>query len=164
MRRGDIVIGVAGEPIPSEWALRTFVWVQEVGTALPFHVTRDGQLLTLTLTTGEERDIGVGLPDLPEDALYWSGLYLADPDDALRAHFGVGQDRGVIVARVDPDSAAERLGLKTGDLVFEVGGEPVRHLEGLRSLLSEHSERTLVLAIQRSGGRAYAVLPREAPR
>lgn len=43
----------------------------------------------------------------------------------LRRHFGAPPDRGVLVDRVFPDSAGAKAGLKVGDVVTRVAGEPV---------------------------------------
>lgn len=43
----------------------------------------------------------------------------------LRKHFGAAEDRGVLVGRVAPKSAAEAAGLEVGDVLVEVGGNAV---------------------------------------
>jgi len=159
LRRGDIVVDVDGEAIPSENALKSLVLVQEVGTPLRFVVTRDQRRVEIDVVTGEERDAGVGLENLPEDAVYWGGMFLASPEDALRAHFGVGQERGVLVVRIDPQTPASRLGLKPGDLLLELSGRPLTGLAALRELLAGQEPGMVVVTIQRGGGRAHAVMP-----
>ena len=44
----------------------------------------------------------------------------------LREFFGVTGEGGVLVASVDPGSAAEKAGLKAGDVVTTVDNRPVR--------------------------------------
>jgi membrane-associated protease RseP (regulator of RpoE activity) len=43
----------------------------------------------------------------------------------LRKHFGAAEDRGVLIARVEPKSAAATAGLEVGDLIVEVRGHAV---------------------------------------
>ncbi len=160
VRRGDIIVSVGGEAVPSESALRTRVLLGEVGEPLSFTVTRDGRRVPLTLITAEERDVAVGMDALPSDTVFWQGLYLAAPSDALRARFGVGQGRGLLVVRLEPESAAARLGLKPGDLVLEVAGRPVREGDDLEGARSAARGEVLGLVLERSGTRAWAVLPR----
>jgi S1-C subfamily serine protease len=159
IRRGDILVSVDGEATPSSEALRTLVLAREVGSRLALVATRDGRPVDLEVTTRDEREQWVGLQDLPRDAVYWAGLFLAPPVDELRARFGVGAERGLIVARVDPDSDAARLGLEPGDLVTEVGGTAVTDPEALRELLSMTPRGVLVVAVRRSGSPLWAVLP-----
>ena len=43
----------------------------------------------------------------------------------LRKHFGAAEDRGVLIGRVEPKSAAAAAGLAVGDLIVEVRGRAV---------------------------------------
>jgi len=53
------------------------------------------------------------------EALRWNGLNLASVDDALGRYFGT--TRGVLVLSTSPEFA----GLQPGDVIREIGGEPV---------------------------------------
>lgn len=53
------------------------------------------------------------------------GVELTALTPELRRHFGAPEDRGVMVARVQEGSPAERAGLAVGDIVTEVDGEAV---------------------------------------
>lgn len=53
------------------------------------------------------------------------GVGLTDLTPELRAHFGVPESAGVMVARVEPGSPAEKAGVKVGDILARVDGEDV---------------------------------------
>ncbi len=53
------------------------------------------------------------------------GVAVSDLTPELREHFGLPEDRGVLVARVEPDSPAATGGLFVGDFLLTVDGEPV---------------------------------------
>ncbi len=53
------------------------------------------------------------------------GVQLTDLTPELRAHFGAPEDAGVMVSKVVADSAAERAGVKVGDVITRVNGEDV---------------------------------------
>jgi serine protease DegQ len=60
---------------------------------------------------------------------------------------------GAVVRAVDPQSAAERAGLKPGDLVMEVGGTPVRDAADLQIRLALlRAGDVAELAVSRPGG------------
>jgi serine protease DegQ len=60
---------------------------------------------------------------------------------------------GAVVREVDPQSAAERAGLKPGDLVKELGGTPVRNGADLRIRLALlRAGEVAELAVWRPGG------------
>ncbi|HKK27337.1 MAG TPA: PDZ domain-containing protein [Gemmatimonadota bacterium] len=53
------------------------------------------------------------------------GVSLRPLGDQLGAYFGVKDGEGVLVGSVESGSAAEKAGLKAGDVIVEVGGEKV---------------------------------------
>ena len=58
----------------------------------------------------------------------------------LRSHFGVPEDRGVLVARVVEDSPAARAGLRTGDILTAVDGKAVDSTGNLVEAISSREE------------------------
>ncbi len=53
------------------------------------------------------------------------GVSLTDLTPELRQHFGVPDDVGVMVSRVEPDSPAAKAGIKVGDIISGFGGKKV---------------------------------------
>lgn len=54
------------------------------------------------------------------------GVGLTDLTPELRTHFGVPEDAGVMVAKVEPGSPAEKAGIKVGDILTSVDGKAVK--------------------------------------
>ena len=61
----------------------------------------------------------------PVDGRGFLGVHLIDLTPELRAHFGAGEEAGLLVGRVEAGSPADQAGLRVGDLLTRVGGEPV---------------------------------------
>ena len=59
------------------------------------------------------------------------GVGLTELTNELRAHFGVPEDAGVMVASVVDDSPAAKAGLQAGDIITRVNGENVESGSGL---------------------------------
>lgn len=108
----------------------------------------DGPCARIFQTDPLERD---GVPSIPEaeQTMRELGLTLAPSKDVQ----GAGED-GAIITGVDPRSEAADKGLKSGDVILDVGGKAVRRLEdvveGIRDakakgrkavLLQVHSQR-----------------------
>lgn len=80
------------------------------------------------------------------------GVYVMSLTPELRKHFGAGEDRGVMVARVEPMSAAARAGLMPGDVVTEVRSRPVADASDVISALSNvPKDGKVTLAVVRDG-------------
>ncbi|MEP6740242.1 MAG: Do family serine endopeptidase [Caldimonas sp.] len=85
------------------------------------------------------------------------GVTVQDLNQSLADSFGLKRVDGALVANVAPDSAAAAAGLKSGDVITEVNGEPVVRSGALSSLIGlsapgervklkvwrDHSERTI---------------------
>jgi membrane-associated protease RseP (regulator of RpoE activity) len=54
------------------------------------------------------------------------GVALVDLTPELRSHFGVPDDAGVMVAKVEPGSPAEKAGIKVGDILTRIDGGAVK--------------------------------------
>jgi len=85
------------------------------------------------------------------------GVTVQDLNQSLADSFGLKRVEGALVSNVAPGSAAAEAGLKSGDVITEVNGEPVLRSGGLSSLIGmaapgervklkvwrDHSERTV---------------------
>jgi membrane-associated protease RseP (regulator of RpoE activity) len=54
------------------------------------------------------------------------GVGLTDLTPELRSHFGVPEDSGVMVAKVEAGSPAEKAGIKVGDILTSIDGKAVK--------------------------------------
>ncbi|MGZ5155333.1 MAG: Do family serine endopeptidase, partial [Caldimonas sp.] len=85
------------------------------------------------------------------------GVTVQDLNQSLADSFGMKRVEGALVSNVAPGSAAAEVGLKSGDVITEVNGEPVLRSGGLSSLIGmaapgervklkiwrDHAERTI---------------------
>nr|WP_255721043.1 MULTISPECIES: Do family serine endopeptidase [unclassified Photobacterium] len=70
----------------------------------------------------------------------------------LAKTFGYSTNHGAFVNQVMPDSSAEKAGLKAGDIITEVNGNPIRTFSELRAKIATMGAgKTLTLGIIRDG-------------
>jgi S1-C subfamily serine protease len=76
---------------------------------------------------------------------------------------GLVQDRAVMIGTVEPDSAAERAGLRPGDIVVALDGITIAGADDLvRALTGDKIGRSVAFEVLRGTGRlTVAVVPRE---
>jgi membrane-associated protease RseP (regulator of RpoE activity) len=122
-------------------------------------------------------------PDRPQiETFEWStatdharlGVMVIGITPELRKHFGAAEDRGVLIARVEPKSAAASAGLEVGDLIVEVRGRAIDSAGDVLSALApakqgdtvsiavirDHKPLTLQAKLTTPAPRATAAPPR----
>ena len=80
------------------------------------------------------------------------GLLPEDVNASLAKQFGLSQAGGALVAEVTPDTPASKAGIKQGDVILKVNGDPVESANGLRLKISQSAPGTSVrLQVSRDG-------------
>ncbi|HEX2165274.1 MAG TPA: PDZ domain-containing protein [Thermoanaerobaculia bacterium] len=80
------------------------------------------------------------------------GVHLVELTPELRAHFGAGEEVGLLVGRVDPGSPAEQAGLRVGDVLTRVGGEEVSgHWDVIEKVRPLSAGQGVALEVVRDG-------------
>jgi len=80
----------------------------------------------------------------------WLGVYIEDVSPELAKKFGV--KKGVLVTRVIKDSPAEKGGLKSGDIIVEFNGKPVKSVTDLQlKVINTKPGETVKLKVIRDG-------------
>jgi serine protease Do len=74
------------------------------------------------------------------------GLRVAVVSDSLRQRLGLREPGGVVINEVEPGGPADAAGLRRGDVLLEVGRQPVREPAQLDAILSRAGDGVLVLA------------------
>jgi serine protease Do len=92
------------------------------------------------------------------------GINAEDLTPQLGAYFGAPDDGGVLVREVRSSTAAERAGLKAGDVITKVDGKAVRSLADLRAeLRGKSAEKSVTLGILRKGSEISVPVTIELP-
>lgn len=68
------------------------------------------------------------------------GVGLTELSPELRAHFGVPEDAGVMVASVEDGSPADKAGVKVGDIIASIDGKDVKSSWDVRAQVRELKE------------------------
>ena len=149
VRRGDVLVAVDGTEVRTRRdfyeVARSLTVAQHVKIALD----RSGARITVDVEAEK-------FPEARADefAQVLLGLELADRDAAFVRKYGVEAQRGMLVSRVVPHSAAEQRGLRPGDLVLQIGRERVDDRIALRRAIPKIlGQDGVVVVVQR--GRQY---------
>ncbi|MDB5355041.1 MAG: protease Do [Phycisphaerales bacterium] len=139
LQDGDIIEAIDGKPVKNVLELRNAVAATPPHSDVKMTIFRDGKDTDITLKIGEQpedptavagsrsgpaRGGPAGTPASSE-AL---GMSFTNPTDELSEKYGFGDMRnGALVTRVQPRSAAERAGIRPGDVITKVGNAPVNN-------------------------------------
>jgi serine protease Do len=150
---GDVILEFNSKAVPGRNGLVQLVMGTRPGATVPMKVLRDKAEKSLSVTVEElnlEAESGGGSSELQqEEAGGGFGITLGPlgADMARRLQVPPGT-RGVLVTDIDPTSSAARSGVRPGDVILKVNGQPVQSV----------SEASRVLQAIRSGGAARMLL------
>ena len=172
LKPGDILLSYNGENVLGVQQLVRLVQETPEGRKIKVQFWRDGKMQTTTVITGipgprlhrTPLDPGlVGLqipefrnftmPDVPNPLLVWRSMTLGiecEPvDSQLAQYFGV--KRGVLVRSVEKGSAAEKAGLRAGDVVTAIGDRSVATPRDLSSFMrtQRSNSKSVLVALVR---------------
>ena len=150
---GDVILEFNSKAVAGRNGLVQLVMGTRPGATVPMKVMRDKAEKSLSVTVEElnlEAESGGGSSELQqEEAGSGFGITLGPlgADMARRLQVPPGT-RGVLVTDIDPTSSAARSGVRPGDVILKVNGQPVQSV----------SEASRVLQAIRSGGAARMLL------
>jgi serine protease Do len=168
LKAGDVILGFGGEEIDDTRELVRLVADTEVGRSVDVVVFRDGAETTLKVEIGrlEETTLAAapgGPPQSappPEESVL--GMTVAAVNDALRDRYGLAPDaRGLVVTELDQASDAYAKGMREGDLITEVGQEPVGSPQDMQARIEaaeQAGRNSILLLVRRDGAPRFVAL------
>lgn len=134
---GDIILEFNGRSVDYSSALPPLVGAVVPGETVDLVVLRDGRKKTLHVTIealdeGQPQQTKVASNPVGESRL---GVEVSALPDDLAEQMGVSH--GVLVAKIDPNGAAAKAGIREGDVLLSLGREQIDSVERLEELASE---------------------------
>ncbi|HLV65012.1 MAG TPA: Do family serine endopeptidase [Polyangiaceae bacterium] len=165
LRRGDVVVRVAGQEVRNTGQLRNLIAAAGAGKTVDVEIVRNGKRQTLKVQLGEaprdprSAEAAPGLDARPGDV---AGIAVVPLDPTLRKRLNVPDEvrQGVVVARVLSGSSAARAGIRPGDVLLELDKKPISSPEALRKIWEQAEGKTPVVVF-REGRTFFTVLERK---
>src|SRR5213080_2928794 len=166
LRAGDIVVEVNGVRVREVPDLQRRVAGLAPGERVRIVVVRDGARQPATVTIGEmPSEEPTVRAQAGEDGF---GLHVEPLSPGIADRLNLAVSQGVLVVDVAAGGPAARGGLRRGDVILEVGRQPVRHAQTFgQALAAIPPGETALLYLHRPGADArnqYVVLDRGAPK
>jgi serine protease Do len=163
IRIGDVIMKFNGNSIDEMRDLPRIVADTPGNSEVVVNVWRDGKIHSLQVTVGEsgnDEQVELGSnDDTPKGEL---GLALAELNDKTRAQFRVADStEGVLVVRVEPDSAAADKGIQAGDIIKMVGNSevssPDQVVAGVKAA-AKKERKSVLLLVERNGADRFVAV------
>jgi serine protease Do len=166
LKPGDVILSAGGQTIRDYKELPKLVAATKAGTPLTLEVVRNGEPLQVVAKVGampDDSKVADRSPDPTAAAGPRLGLYLAPLTPELRREQGLDADAtGVFVAKVEPNSPAERAGIEPGTLISMVGAQPVTTPQQVVAAVrkaAEEKQGTVLLRVQKDGNPLFVAVP-----
>jgi len=158
---GDVITSLNGTPVKDSRDLARNISMMAPGSDVKLDLLRKGETKSLNLTLAEMPNdrqvnaeqagpkVATGAPHL--------GLAVAPASDVE----GAGQ-KGVVVTSIDPDGPAAERGLKTGDVILNVGGRPVANAGDVRSALTQATsggKHSILMQVKTADATHFVAIP-----
>ncbi len=172
LKPGDIITAVDGAPVKTARQLKEQIAYKKVGQTVTLDVSRPSgtkvQNVKVKVKTeaipsednGKTKKRSGTTSGEGETSSY--GLTVKSLTSELADQFNVDVDKGVIVTAVEPDSVAERKGIRPGDVITEVNRLPVTNLKTFRDAVKgADPKRGVIINFISRGTSRFTVLKEE---
>jgi membrane-associated protease RseP (regulator of RpoE activity) len=166
IQKDDVVVEFDGERVRSSSHLARLVRETPAGRTVSVGLSRAGQRQDVAVEMEESKAIAEfrefsraprvevrprvrvrpNIPDVPGIGIFVSrprlGISADELTEQLAEYFGVKQGHGVLVREVSAGSAADKAGLKAGDVIVKVNDRKLDSVSDLRKALAEEAEES----------------------
>jgi membrane-associated protease RseP (regulator of RpoE activity) len=183
IRKGDILVSVNSRDFDSPTELTRVIRDMRVGQNVSIVLVREGRRRTVSVRLGErpgsvDRDMDMDeLRDLPDKMDHdgpmkeWSGpegtrtfvfpgagrgrlgVRVENLKGDLGTYFDVPGDKGALIVEVLDGTPADKAGLKSGDVIVEVGNRDVEDSDDLVKALQDRPAGNVSITVMRKGAR-----------
>jgi serine protease Do len=159
IERGDIILALNGQAVSGPDDLSVHISEMAPGSTARLKIARNGRTREIAVTLGE-------LSEKPEESASGAasasalrGIQVENLTAAMARQLGMpATTTGVIVASVDPSSAAATADLERGDVIQEVNRKSVRDVADYDRALAGTDNKAILLLVSRAGSTRFIVV------
>jgi serine protease Do len=198
LKENDVVTEIGGQRVEGAFQFRRMIHEIPAGRTVQLGIIRGGRAQSISVTLGKaedraktftlwkgtpSRNFTFRMPEIPKidvepfvlDGVHGMlgnrtrlGIDGEDLGGQLGAYFGAPDGEGILVREVQSGSAAEKAGVKAGDVLIKINGERLRTVGDLREKLSAiHEQKTVKLSVLRNRSEVSleaTITPPEKPK
>jgi serine protease Do len=162
VKDGDVITAVNGQPVADSHDLARKIAELGPKASTELGIMRNGSTQTVKATLGSLADAKVADSDQSsaKDAAGKYGMTLAPANEVE----GAGKT-GVVVAEIDPDGVAAQKGIRTGDVILDVGGKSVERPSDVTAAIDAakaNGKKSVLMRLKNQDSMRYVALSTEA--
>jgi serine protease Do len=189
LKENDVITQYDGQMVEGTVQFRRLVRETPTGRTVALVISRNGATQNVSVELGERsaffekrmkgkmrdfdnafafsmpnQDFTLAMP--PVDSRMPSlGINAEDLSGQLGSYFGAPDGAGILIREVRPGTAADKAGLKAGDVIVKLDGEPVHTLAHLRAeLRGKSDQKTVALGLIRKSAEMSVRVGIERPQ
>jgi len=165
VRLGDVIVEVDGQPVHNRHEVTRQVALRGVRETLRMTLQRGGTRTQVQMVTalrpGEAPPPSAPPPPpAPEAGPTGFGMGIDAVPPFLAQRYGLAPGEGVVIVEVQRGGAADRSGLRPGDVIVQADGQPVRNVE---SVIASAQDGRAVFLVRRGTAQEFIGLQIERP-
>lgn len=154
---GDVVVRFDKTDIKDSSHLSLTVASTPVGTNSTLVIIRDGKEKSFQVELGERpqdlNDVKTSKGEVVD-----LGMTVQDITPDIARQLDNNVEQGVVIAEIAPNSAADRAGLRRGDVILEVNQKKVKSVKDYREIVASKTDQGLVLYVQRGNSKIFVAI------
>jgi serine protease Do len=157
LKKGDIVVECNGKKINRIQDFSRLVGTTPIGGSVNLIVVRDRERKSFVVIVKEKEEVKKHAPEKMGPNI---GIQVEELTPEVAQNFGYPEtEQGVIISQVEPSSAADEAGLKSGDVIKEVNRKPVNSLKDYRDTIKDFSlQEGILFFVTRKEGSFFVVV------
>jgi serine protease Do len=162
LKRGDLIVSVAGRKTPDVDVLREQIASIRPGTQIDLGVKRDGRDEKVEVVIGEQpENAAAAWAQAPGEGITSKPLGLSvqtlTPD--ISEALGYAPDlKGVIVTAVEKDGPADQAGVRRNDIILQVGQDEVADVQSFQNAVDKMAGRSVAFLLRRGDAQRFVTV------
>ena len=159
---GDVITALNAHPVKDAHDLAKRIGSMTPGATIRLTVWRKGEEKSFSLTLGELPKSREARATNPDSDVAGAGLPKLGMTVAPAGEVAGSGSEGVVVTNVDPDGVASEHGLKSGDVILEVGGSKVATAADMRKALGEaqkNGKHAVLMRVKSDNTTKFVAIP-----
>lgn len=169
LKRNDVIVSFDGHPVRGASDLQEAVERSSADSEHRLGVIRDGKSTTLSVVVKPmPEDFGTAASAGPRFREFYQdrrlGLMAVEMPPGATEEPGEEDTAAVVIVHVNPDSPADKAGLRQGAIIRSVDGKPVESLEQFRQLLEKQDlDKGISMEVETRQGKRTVTLKSNKP-